>query len=235
MRSERRAWQPARRLHGFDACFTWYLRGLVRRNFSRIWCAGTDLLPHGGYVAAANHHSWWDGLIPYYLHRMQEPGRPFALMMSDAELRRFPYFRLGGAFSIDASSVRAARDAILYAAAQARAGAAVWIFPDGELRAARSPLRFTSGFVHAARDGGVPIVPVAMRFVMRSRQRPEAFVRFGPALQPGRAACGRTEDAVAQMLEQIDRSIERGAVQRDFALVTTGRAGVDDVLALARR
>lgn len=234
MDGERARWRRAHRIRGFESCFTFYLHGLIRRNFSRVWSAGSDALPAGGYVAAANHHSWWDGLIPYYLHRLQQRDRPFAIMMSDRELRRFPYFRFGGAFSVDARSVRAAREAILYAAQEARAGAAVWIFPEGELRAPTAPLSFTSGFAHAAREADVPIVPVAMRFVMRARQRPEAFVRFGAPLPAGRAAQRGVQDEVAAMLDAIDRAIECDSVEREFSLVTAGRAGADDVLALAR-
>lgn len=236
MRGDRARWQRAHRVAGFDACFTIYVRGLVRRNFSRVWAAGAcELPPSGGYVAAANHHSWWDGLIPYFLHRMQQRDRPFALMMSDAELRRFPYFRLGGAFSVDASSVRAAREAVQYAAQEASAGAAVWIFPEGELRAVTAPLRFSSGFAHAARAAGVPIVPAAMRFVMRAQQRPEVFLRFGTPIVADRTAQERSERSVRAMLHAIDRAIECGQVEREFSLVTSGHAGPDDVLALARR
>ena len=229
-------WQRARRLRGFDSCFTFYLRSLVRSSFARVWTSGVETLPeHGGYVAAANHHSWWDGLVPYLLHRVQQPQRPFALMMSDAELRRFPYFRFGGAFSVDASSVRAASEAIAYAADEARGGAAVWIYPDGILMPPAAPPRFTGGFVHAARAAGVPIVPVAMRFVMLQRQRPEAFVRFGAPLAATRDARELAQDAVEQLLGEIDAAIERGSIQRTFTCALTGKSGVDDRLAVAAR
>jgi 1-acyl-sn-glycerol-3-phosphate acyltransferase len=229
-------WQQARRLRGFDPCFTLYLRALVRSNFSRVWSSGSSALPPaGGYIAAANHHSWWDGLIPYLLHRSAKRRRPFALMMSETELRRFPYFRFGGAFSIDASSVRASRESICYAGAQARDGAAVWIYPEGELRAPGTELHFTSGFVHAAREGGVPVVPVAMRFAMLQRQRPEAFVRFGEPLAPGRGAVSASEAHVERMLGEIDRAIETQRIESEFSCMLAGKSGVDDRLALAAR
>lgn len=232
----RASWQQAHRLRGFDACFTWYLHRLVRGSFASVWVAGMQHVPRiGGYVAAANHHSWWDGLIPYLVHRLARAPQPFALMMSDAELRRFPYFRFGGAFSIDARSVRAAREAIAYAAQEARSGAAVWIFPDGVLEPPGSALHFTSGFVHAARDGGVPIVPAAMRFVMRSQQRPEAFVRFGAPLAADRTAAVRAQSAVQELLAEIDRAIAADRVHAEFSRVVAGVRGVDDRLALATR
>ncbi len=229
-------WQPARRFEGFDHVFAWYARRLVRADFARLWLARSPQHPpRGGYVAVANHHSWWDGLIPYVVHREREAQRPFALMMSDAELRRFPYFRYLGVFSVDARSVRAAREAVLYAAGEARAGAAVWIFPEGELRAPSAPLAFTSGFEHAAREAEVPIVPAAMRFVFRDRQRPEAFLRFGDPLEPTRGARVRAQDAVTRMLVEIDRAVESGRPQEAFELALSGRAGIDDRVAVAPR
>ncbi|MDE2480985.1 MAG: lysophospholipid acyltransferase family protein [bacterium] len=229
-------WQRARRVAGFDSFFVWYTRRLVRGNFARVWVAGVESLPaHGGYVAVANHHSWWDGLIPYLLHHERERERPFAVMMSDAELRRFPFFRFGGAFSVDARSVRAARDAVRYAADEARAGAAVWIFPDGVLHAPSAPLAFTSGFEHVAREAGVPIVPAAMRFVFRDRQRPEIFVRYGEPIVALRGARERTQACVAAMLAEIDRLLADGQIEQRFRIAVSGRAGVDDRVALAPR
>jgi 1-acyl-sn-glycerol-3-phosphate acyltransferase len=228
-------WQRARRVAGFETCFTWYLRGLVRRSFEGVWVAGEAQLPRGGSIVAANHHSWWDGLIPYLVHRLRDPRAPFAIMMSDAELRRFPYFRMGGAFSVDARSVRAAREAVLYAADEARAGAAVWIFPDGVLRPQHAPQHFTAGFAHAARAAGVPAVPAAMRFVMRTAQRPEAFIRFGTPFAAGRDAAARAQHEVELLLAEIDDAIATDTVRERFRCAIEGRPGVDDRLALARR
>ena len=228
-------WQRAHRLNGFDWFFTRYVRRLARSSFAGIWVRGAANVPDRGYIAAANHHSWWDGFVPYLLHHGERPASPFRIMMSDAELRRFPYFRFAGAFSVDPSSARRAREAIVYAGEEARRGAAVWMFPDGVLRPACSLPHFTSGFVHAAREGEVRILPVAMRFLFLDRQRPEVFVEFGTPLDPkGRSAREEAQGAVTRMLARIDGDVERFG--RDgFELALGGRAGVDDRVALARR
>lgn len=224
------SWKRAHPLSGFDVCFGWYLRGLLRRSFARIFCSGESQLPPGGYVAAANHNGWWDGLIPYFLHHERRAAGAFSLMMSDAELRRFPFFRLGGAFSVDTASVRAAREAILYAGARARSGAAVWIYPDGVLRPPGSHLCFTSGFVHAARAAQRPIVPVALRYAMLARDRPEAFVAFGvPHDANARGAQASVQNDVAELLARIDDDIREGSFER-YRVALVGRAGADDTV-----
>ena len=228
-------WRPARRVRGFDDVFERYLRWLVRRSFATVWIhRDAASLPQSGYVAAANHSSWWDGFLPFLLHRHGKPSRPFALMMSEAELRKFPFFRWGGAFSVDASSPRAARDAILYAGDQARSGAAVWIFPQGRFASGAS--NFSSGFVHAARHGGVSIVPIALRFTMLQRQRPEAFIDVAPPLTPdGRNAARACERAVAERLARIDAIAAGGNVAAHFVPFVLGSAGVDRGIASAIR
>lgn len=229
------SWQRARRVRGFDALFGAYVRRLVRRNFAAVWLRRGSTFPPGGYIAAANHRSWWDGFIPYVLHRQAAPAQPFAIMMSDAELRRFPYFRFAGAFSVDAASPRAALPAIVYAADEARSGAAVWIFPEGALQPPAAPLVFTSGFVHAARRAGAPIVPVAMRFVVLDTQRPHAFVAAGPAIAPAAGAQRKTEDAVSGMLAAIDADIGERRIATHYERVLRGARGADERAASALR
>ncbi len=229
-------WQRVHRVAGFDTVFVWYVRGLIARNFAGVLLREGSAFPRsGGYVAVANHHSWWDGFIPYYVHHTARAPQPFALMMSDPELQRFPYFRFGGVFSVDAASPRTARDAIMYAGSLARDGAAVWIFPDGILRPPSTPLRFTSGFVHAARDARAPIVPVAMRFVMLERERPDVFIAVGDAIAPEpRDAQKRSQSAVEALLTAIDADIASGNRSK-YRTVLTGRKGVDERVALPRR
>ncbi len=226
-------WQRARRVAGFERVFLVYLRWLLRRSFATVWLRnGATPLPPGGFVAVANHVSWWDGFVPYVLQRCLEPRRPFNVLMSDAELRRFPFFRWAGAFSVDASSPRAALAAILYAGAQARAGAGVWIFPQGVLGRGTTPGTFTSGFVHAARAGGAPIVPVALYFTMLDKQRPEAFVDVAPALDAQRRdARLLTQAIVEERVARIAHDIAAGSIEARYYPLVRAAAGVDQRIA----
>lgn len=226
-------WQPARRIAGFDRLFGRYLRWLLRRSFAEVRVRSTAaMLPDGGYVAVANHSSWWDGFAALLVHQHGRAPQPFAIMMDEAQLRRFPFFRWAGAFSVDARSPRAAHAAIAYAAAQAHAGSGVWIFPQGVLRAAHAPLAFTSGFAHAAEAAGVPVVPMGVRYAFGKRQRPQLWIDIGPPLRgPHRSLLPAAEAAVGKALAQIDDDLLHESNGEIYRPLMRGRLGVDDIVA----
>ncbi|HET7813811.1 MAG TPA: lysophospholipid acyltransferase family protein [Candidatus Baltobacteraceae bacterium] len=216
---------------GFRLCFERYLAWLLRRSFRGVWIARDAAFPPGGFIAIANHSSWWDGFVPYALQRRVAPQTPFALMMASSQLRRFPYFRLGGAFGVDPARKRAAFASVEHAAASARSGAGVWIFPQGAIRPPYEPLRFARGYLHAARRADVPIVPVAIRLTMMEAQRPDAFVEIGEPLDPHDAECAtRAPAAVRALLFSLDLDIARGTVFRNRSSLFERAAGVDDVV-----
>ena len=226
------SWQRAHRVAGFEAFFGAYLRWLMRRSFARVLVRCEGALPQGGYVAAANHHSWWDGFLASSIHRAFAPERAFNLMMDDEQLRRFPFFRIGGAFSVDTRSVRAAYDAIAYGARCARDGAGLWIFPDGVLRPPLCAPHFTSGFIHAARAAEVPVLPVAMRYYVLDEQRPTAIAAIGTPIDPHpRAARAKSEESAAALLASIDNDLREGRIDERYRAILHGRSGIDEIVA----
>lgn len=218
----------ARNHPGFTRFFGAYLHRLVRHSFQTVWLRRAAAFPSGGFVAAANHTSWWDGFIPFLIQRALVPATPFFILMSDRELRRFPFFRWAGAFSIDTGSVRRARSSIQYAGARARAGGGVWIFPEGVLTPPGAGRPFTSGCLHAARAGGSVIVPVALRFALLSAQRPEVFVDIGQAIDPARKdALVAVHGDVTGMLLRMDRAVVNESVEQEFVPFIRGNPGID--------
>ncbi|EYB68097.1 phospholipid/glycerol acyltransferase [Deinococcus phoenicis] len=152
------------------------IRRSVRTGLGGIWVHGP--LPDGGAVLAPNHQSWWDG---YVLREVAwTMGAGFRVLMTERQLARFPFLRRVGA--LGAGEVRVAVRA-------ARAGAWVVVFPEGAIQPA-GPLRaLKPGAAWTARTAGVPLVPVALRVLLRGGQHPEAYLRFGPAVSgPGLAA-----------------------------------------------
>lgn len=217
----------ARRNAGFERLFASYLRGLVRSSFETLWLREGAAFPPGGFIAIANHTSWWDGFIPCLVQRTLAPQTPFSIMMSERELRRFPFFRLGGAFSIEPAAPRDAHASLRYAATLAESGSGVWIFPQGRLTASSDACVFQAGFVRAARWAMVPIVPIGLRFVMRRAQRPEAFVDIGHPLDAGAPDVrGASARAVELLLARIDGTLaaETPAAYQPFL---RGRSGID--------
>src|SRR5690606_8486269 len=65
--------------------------------------AGRDA-PTGPVLLAANHVSWWDGFVLREVQRVLRPDAPLYTLMSEAQLRRFPFFRRLGVVGIDGAS-----------------------------------------------------------------------------------------------------------------------------------
>ncbi|MFC4638155.1 lysophospholipid acyltransferase family protein [Deinococcus hohokamensis] len=147
------------------------VRTQLRRGLAGVWVRGQP--PAGGAVLAPNHPSWWDGYLLAELAWQQ--AQPVRVMMDTAQLATFPFLSLLGARS--PGDLRAlARDA--------RTGAWVIVFPEGEIRPAGRPGDLHGGAGWLARTSGAPLCPVALRVMVRAAPTPEAFVRFGAPCRP---------------------------------------------------
>lgn len=144
------------------------IRRAVRTGLRGVWVAGP--FPDGGALLAPTHHSWWDGYVLAVAG--WSVGQAVTVMMTDAQLARFPFLRRAGA--IGAREVRGALRAL-------RAGHWVVVFPEGELRPTGGPGPLQPGAAWLAERAGAPLVPVAARVILRGAQQPEAYVRFGHA------------------------------------------------------
>lgn len=152
---------------------TWMVRRSIRRSvqteLAGVWVRGH--LPTEGAVLAPNHHSWWDG---YTLSEVAAwAGADFRVLMTPHQLGRFPFLRRAGALA--AGQVREA-------ARFARAGSWLVVFPEGAIRPAGPVQEVRAGAAWVARTAGVPLIPLALRVVLRGGQQPEAYVRFGPPI-----------------------------------------------------
>jgi lycopene beta-cyclase len=170
----------------------WVMRRALRRGLAGIWSREEAPLPGGGAIVVANHHSWWDAFLTWAI--ADRHGRPPGAIMDDAQLARFPFFRRWGA--VGASEPRAA-------ARRAAAGSWVLVFPEGRVRTP-GPLGPTrDGAAAIARWARVPVVPLAIRVVMRGGERPEAYLRFGTPLAAGVDAA-QVRDALVALLARLD-------------------------------
>lgn len=196
------------------------IRRSVRRSLGGVWARGP--FPSAGAVLAPNHHSWWDG---YVLGEVAwKAGAEFRVLMTGRQLTRFPFLRRVGA--LGTGEVRAAMRA-------ARAGAWVVVFPEGTLHPA-GPLReIKPGAAWLARQAGVPLIPLALRVVLRGGQFPEAYLRFGQV-------SGETHlrEALARELAALDAELLASDPERPLAgylCLTAGRASDSERLDLPGR
>lgn len=219
--------------------FNVLVRGGLRRHFGsvRVLADGPLPDPAGPVIAYANHCSWWDGYVAYVVNRSVLGDRFRAYVMVDeAQLARFPFFRWAGAFSVNRGSPRAAAASVSYAAELLRAapGRLLWIFPQGRLLPQdHRPLRIERGAAAIARrSGGATLWPVALRYEFGARQRPDALVRLGvphrvDALDDPAAVCAAMVGRLTDLVDRLAADAAAGDLA-DYRAVLRGRAGIDD-------
>lgn len=181
-------------------------RGLVRPalrgSFNRILL---DAGPADAVLAGAEpvlcyvtHTAWWDGYLAFELFRRVYPRQHF-LMMEEAQLRRYFFFRWCGCFSVDRADAREGVRSLRYAARLLATSARplVWLFPQGLIQPADlRPLALYRGAAEiATRAGGVWCVPVALRYEFGPEQRPDALIAVGEPLWVTQADAARSVHA----------------------------------------
>ncbi len=226
---------PAAKSDLFGRFFSLHAERRLRAAFSSVGVRGLDRLAAatgaGPVLVVSNHTAWWDPLVAIALSYRVLHVDAYALM--DAKnLRRFPFFAKVGAFGVDLDDPADGARALRYAKKlldheQKRL---LWIFPQGAERpVTERPLGFKAGSAHIARASrAVTVIPIGLRYEMRSAPQPELFVSVGePVLTKTLAA---QEEGVTQALDVIERSLVAGTTGADFAPLFAGsqrRPGVD--------
>ena len=181
---------PARHNRLVEELFYWLLvRWPTWTQFDRVWLKIEGPLPipeQGPLICYLNHPSWWDGYAAFWLHR-EVFKRRFQnyLMMDEQQMRNYSFFARVGVFSVDRSQPRRAAASVSYIGRllAERRDRCLWIFPQGMLTPnEQRPIEVLPGLAHIVKmAGGAMLWPVALRFEFRNEQRPEAFIRAGPA------------------------------------------------------
>lgn len=176
---------------------------------------GTGLPPRSatGTLVLANHVSWWDGIT---LDLVLRPTHPeLRCMIDEVQVRKHPFFRRVGGFSVDRTSPRDAVRACAHAAGLLRSGRTVVVFPQGAIVPTGRPLALERGFTRILDDAPqAQVVIVALRYEFWEHQRPELLVHIGVPM-PGVSA--GLDDVAAAMNEGL------GALQAVSNHRTPGR------------
>jgi 1-acyl-sn-glycerol-3-phosphate acyltransferase len=238
---------PARHSHAGEALIYWALvRSAIWSHFARVWLRVEGPIPtpaEGPLIFYMNHPSWWDGYLAIVLDRMVLAQRFQSFcMMDEQELRRYRFFTWIGAFSVNRRDARSAMRSVAYSSRllAERRGRALAIFPQGEITPNdRRPIQMFSGLAHVARRaGGAMLWPVALRYEFRGEQRPEAFIRAGPAHRVAADSDARTvtADAGARLTDACDAlrdDVNDGQLD-DYRVLLRGRPGPDKLFDAAR-
>lgn len=182
----------------FKRLFKPYAMGLFHRRFDAVYYKG-DYRPSSldSTVWYMNHYTWWDALIPFLLNEKLHKQNIRAIM-DEVQVRKHPFFRKLGAFSIDRSNPRNAVNALRYAAdslTQERVG--LYIFPQGAIRPElERPIQFESGLAWLYQScPSVDFVPAVSTMNTRYSDRPRLYIRSGSPMK--RSSADRDQLTVA--------------------------------------
>ena len=174
----------------------------------------------------ANHCAFWDALVLNVLLRKR--GQPLYCMADAAQVAAHPFFTRIGAFSVDRADGRDGMRAVRHAGELLDGGAAVVIFPQGQIEPAdRRPLNFEGGVGRIVRRcPRATVVPVGLRYEFWQEQRAEALVAIGrERLLSGRPA-DITAESEAAVGALVDGLIDAGKSQRPGRIVLQGKRSI---------
>jgi len=223
-----------------ERAYARYGRRLLRRAFARVWVGGAPWPEGSGPVIAfVNHSAWWDPVLALFLSHDVFRRDGYGLM-EGAQLRKYPFFRRIGCFGATGEHpAEDARGLALYAARLLQGAEpgepprTLWIFPQGALLPARVPLAFRSGLARFSRAvPGAVLLPVAVRYEVRSAQRPECFVRIGqPTHPPGHPGAGGVAESPGRLTRRLEQRLRDELDRLDLDLTAEHPAGYRVALA----
>lgn len=196
--------------------FRRWIRHSIRHKLSGIWIQGQ--WPTTASVIAANHHAWWDGYIAAELawQHQQEP----LLIVQETTLQQFPFFRALGAVGHQHPRVALQR---------LKAGQNLIIYPEGHLAAPAQLQPLQAGAVWFAQKAQVPLIPLAVRVIMRAQEYPEVYVLIGTACSPAHLA-----QQLAALLHTLDQQLANQPPEQTlagFRLLSAGQLSSQSRLA----
>lgn len=190
---------------------------LVRLSLKGVWVRGE--IPTGPVVWAMNHHHWWDAFASGSVLRTR--GHRPTVLVSDKNLASFGLLNW-----IDAVPAAAPERAV----ESLRAGRALIIMPEGRMLAPGQlgPLRGGAGRIAA--QAQVPLLPVALRVVMRGSQHAEVFIDIGAAV-----GAQELEPALRGALAAMDEALAVSDPKQPlpgYRAVVAGRGSVDGLISV---
>lgn len=188
----------------FTKIFHYYNERLLKKSFYRIYLKQKSSLPDGPVVFIANHSSWWDGLLAFYLTRTVIHQDCYA-MMTEKGLKSYPFFRKIGGYSINRDNPKDVIKSLAYTSSLLELQKGVWLFPQGkEEHLEKRPLLFQPGISHVVeRTSCVTVVPVSFYYTFRHNQRPEVFVSIGEGIKKEHLSSLLSKKAITAFLEDV--------------------------------
>ncbi len=203
----------------FETGFNLYLTPLIRSSFSLLLGEGVKKIPKKPALFIANHSSWWDGLVFFYLNRTVWR-HDIHMMMHEEGLKKHSYFRYLGAFSVNRQKPKDIVLSLQYAENLLKQGKSVVLFPQGdEFHLETRPLAFLAGAAYLMENcPDVPVVPLSFYYSFGHQQKPELWIRQHAAISTDKIAHLTRKEKTAFLeklsTEQLD-SLKKTVISED--------------------
>jgi len=198
----------------FNRVFKHYAMWLYRRRFDAVYYKG-DYSPGSldSTVWYLNHYTWWDALTPLLLNELLHRQKLRAIM-DEVQVRKYPFFRKLGAFSVDRTNPRKAVHSLRYAAdSLTQECVGLYMFPQGSIRPElERPIKFESGLAWLYQScPSVDFVPIATTMNTRYSERPRLFIRSGSPIKRSTNDRDQLTAALCEALEALMDDLHRTA------------------------
>jgi 1-acyl-sn-glycerol-3-phosphate acyltransferase len=200
------AWLTGRRAQVVYPWAQWGARTWLRLSGAEVRVRGLEQLdPQQTYIFAANHRSYLDtATLFYYL------GRRIGLL-AKKELLKVPILGYGMGYvnimAIDRSNRTRALETVRAATERIRGGVSFGVFAEGTRARPGQLLPFKKGAFYMARDAGVPVVPVAMKYTDELMGKGTGVARPGViemvVLAPIPTADLTTDEEIKRLAEEV--------------------------------
>jgi len=224
----------ARHSKAAQALFHLYIMPAMQRQFHSVHLLGDEPAwpAHTPLIILPNHSTWWDGFVIYLLNIRLWRRQPWVMMLEE-QLRKRPFFRRLGVFSIDPATPGGVRRSLCYTrellSGEEAGGRMLCLFPQGELLPwDHRPLGYKPGLIWLLQrlESPVCLVQLGIRGEFLQQQRPQLFLEFSPPLEwsGGENTLREWEQAHAALLERLSGRIAAGEEGR---ILLQGRRSVD--------
>lgn len=197
--------------------FRKYILNLLKRHFSTFFTLNQpdSLDPDLPLILLPNHSTWWDGFF-FYLINHHFFQRKIYLMMLEEQLKKNPFFKYVGAYSINPGTLSGVKESINYTLdllnEQHKIPKIFCIFPQGELLPWTSPVSYQKGiaFILKRIENPVQVCPLNMHAFFRASQYPDVLIKFGQiyTVLPGKnLQTDQLEEASLQLKSDIEDAI----------------------------
>lgn len=199
----------AKKSHLFERAFALYLFPLMRRSFGHFLGQNIRTIPTQPAIFIANHSSWWDGLLFFFLNRTVWK-HDIHMMMHEKNLEKYKFFRKLGAFSIDKKNPKDIIRSLQYADELLKSGKSVVLFPQGdEFHQEIRPLTFHSGIGYMLeKHPEVPVISITFYYSFRHEQKPEVWIHQSDSLSieeiPGTSRKEKAASLQQMLTNQLD-------------------------------